>query len=330
MALKLYNTLTRQIEEFTPIKKNEVKIYTCGPTVYNYAHIGNLRAYICSDILRRFFEYHKYKIKHVMNITDIDDKTIKASQENKLPLIEYTQKFTKTFFDDCHDLNILPPTKEAKATEHIKEMISLIKKLLEKDIAYIGKDKSVYFSIMKFPEYGKLAKIEKSGLKIGLRVSHQEYDKDEAADFVLWKARTPEDGDAYWPAPFGEGRPGWHIECSAMSMKYLGETFDIHTGGVDHIFPHHENEIAQSKAATGKDLANYWFHYEHVMVDGERMGKRYKNFYTLNDIKEKKYQPRDLRYLYLTSHYRSKLNFTCNGDFEGFPTKTDLCDNSMR
>ncbi|MBU0647983.1 cysteine--tRNA ligase [Patescibacteria group bacterium] len=310
MALKLYNTLSRQKEEFKPLKENHVKMYVCGPTVYNYVTIANFRGYIIPDILRRYFEYHGYKIKHVMNLTDVDDKTIRVSQEQKISLAEYTQKYSDAFLEDANKLNIIPPTKICKATDHIKEMIKIIKYLLKKNIAYQGKDGSIYFSILKFEEYGKLAKLDKTGLKIGHRVSHQEYDKDQAADFVLWKAHTQADGENFWKSPFGPGRPGWSIECSAMSMKYLGETFDIHTGGVDLIFPHHENEIAQSECYTGKKFVNYWIHHEHILVNGQRMGKSLKNFYTVRDILDKNYSPRDLRYLYLSSHYRSKLNFT--------------------
>ncbi|MFA4930729.1 MAG: cysteine--tRNA ligase [Patescibacteria group bacterium] len=310
MALKLYNSLTKQKEEFVPIKPHAVTMYICGPTVYNYVHIGNLSAYVFADILRRYFEYDQYDIKHAMNITDIEDKTIKASQEQHVSLQEHTTKYTAAFFEDMQDLNIIPPHFMPRATEHIPEMLKIIKDLMKKNIAYQGQDGSVYFSIVKFPEYGKLAKLDKSGLKIGHRVDHQEYDKEQAADFVLWKARTPEDGDNYWPSPYGEGRPGWHIECSAMSMKYLGPRIDIHTGGVDNLFPHHENEIAQSESYTGKKFVNYWLHREHILVDGQKMSKSKGNFYTLRDIKHKKYTGRDLRYLFLTSHYRSKQNFT--------------------
>ena len=311
MALKLYNTLTRKKDEFKSIKENHVKMYICGPTVYNYVHIGNLSAYtIPPDILRRYFTYMGYKIKHVMNITDVEDKTIKSSLAKKQPLDEYTSFFTKSFMENLAELNILTPDIMPKATDHIKDMIKIIKKLIKLKYAYIGKDKSVYFSIVKFPEYGKLARLDKSGLKIGHRIDHQEYEKDQAADFVLWKSRTTEDGDIFWKSPFGEGRPGWHIECSAMSMKYLGEHFDIHCGAVDNMFPHHENEIAQSECYTGKKFVNYWLHREHVLVNGQKMSKSKNNFYTLSTIKKNGYQARDLRYLFLTSHYRSKLNFT--------------------
>lgn len=310
MSLKLYNTQTRQKDDFIPLKENEVKMYVCGPTVYNYVTIANLFAYIFPDVLRRYFEYKKLKIKHVMNLTDVDDKTIKTSQAQNIPLDEFTKKYINAFHDDLIDLNVLPPTKITRATEYIDEMIKLIQKLLDDKYAYIGQDQSVYFSIIKFPEYGKLSHLDKSGLKIGFRVDHQEYDKENAADFVLWKARAPEDGENFWPSPFGPGRPGWSIECSAMSMKNLGTTIDIHTGGIDLIFPHHENEIAQSECFSGRKFVNYWLHNEHVLINGQRMGKSLNNFYNLRDIQAKKFTGRDLRYLYLGCHYRSKLNFT--------------------
>lgn len=310
MALKLFNTFTRQKQEFKPIKANQVKMYTCGPTVYNFVHIGNLRAYTWVDILRKYFEYREFDVKHVMNITDIDDKTIKASQDQNISLSELTEKYTQAFMQNLLDLNITPPTKIVKATDHIKDMIKIIQDLIDKKIAYVGDDGSVYFSIVKFPDYGKLSKLDKSGIKIGFRINHQEYDKEQAADFVLWKAKTPEDGTVFWKSPWGEGRPGWHIECSAMSTKHLGNTIDIHTGAVDNIFPHHENEIAQSECYTGKKFVNYWLHNEHMLVNGQKMSKSKNNFYTLDSIKENKFEPRDLRYLIVSSHYRSKLNFT--------------------
>ncbi len=310
MSLRLYNTLSRQKEEFVPITENEVKMYVCGPTVYNYVTIANLFAYIYPDILHRYFVYQKYNIKHIMNLTDVDDKTIKTSQEQSLSLDEFTQTYIDAFLQDLKDLNIQSPSQLTRATEYIPEMIKIIQKLLDEKYAYIGQDHSVYFSIVKFPEYGKLAHLDTSGLKVGFRIDHQEYDKDNAADFVLWKARTPQDGDNYWPSPFGEGRPGWSIECSAMSMKNLGPTIDIHTGGVDLIFPHHENEIAQSECYSQQQFVHYWLHNEHILINGQRMGKSLHNFYNLQDVKNNKFSGRDLRYLYLGCHYRSKLNFT--------------------
>lgn len=306
--IRLENTLTGKKEEFKPIKGNTARFYTCGPTVYNFVHIGNLRTYIFEDILRRTLKYNGYKVLQVMNITDIDDKIIKrANAEHKDPK-EITIPYTEAFISDIGKLNIEKPEKMPKATDHIKEMIALIGKLLKKGYAYKGNDGSIYFDITKFDEYGKLGKIDKENLKSGARIEADEYNKDEVQDFVLWKARKQ--GEPFWKSPYGEGRPGWHIECSAMSMKYLGESFDIHTGAVDNIFPHHDNEIAQSEAATGKPLAKYWVHGEHLLVGGEKMAKSAGNFYTLRDIEEKGYEPLDFRYLTLNTHYRSKLNFT--------------------
>jgi len=311
MPLKLYNTLKRKKEIFRPIKKGFVKIYVCGPTIYNYVHIGNLRAYTFSDILRRFLKASGYKIKEVMNLTDVDDKTIRESQKQGKKLKEFTDKYKKAFLKNMKDLNIQKPEVMPCATEHIKEMVNLVKKLLDKGIAYKAKD-GIYFSIKKFKDYGKLSGIKTKNLKAGAskRVLKDEYDKENINDFVLWKFYDKEDGDVFWETEIGKGRPGWHIECSAMSMKYLGESFDIHIGGIDLIFPHHENEIAQSEAATGKKLANYWLHNEWILVDGKKMSKSLGNFYKLNDIIKKGYSPLDLRYFYLSAHYRKSLNFT--------------------
>jgi len=306
--IRLENTLTGKKEEFKPMKGNTARFYTCGPTVYNFVHIGNLRTYIFEDILRRTLKYNGYKVLQVMNITDIDDKIIKrANAENKDPK-EITVPYTEAFISDIKKLNIEKPEKMPKATGHIREMIVLIGKLLKKGYAYKGADGSIYFDITKFDEYGQLGKIDKDNLRSGARIEADEYNKDEVQDFVLWKARKP--GEPFWKSPYGEGRPGWHIECSAMSMKYLGESFDIHTGAVDNIFPHHDNEIAQSEAATGKMFAKYWIHGEHLLVGGEKMAKSAGNFYTLRDIEDKGYDPLDFRYLVLNTHYRSKLNFT--------------------
>ncbi len=311
MPLKLYNTLKRRKEIFKPIKKGLVKIYVCGPTIYNYVHIGNLRAYTFSDILRRFLKESGYKIKEVMNLTDVDDKTIRESQKQGKKLREFTDKYEKAFLENMKDLNIQKPEVMPRATEHIKEMVGLVKKLLDKGIAYKAKD-GIYFSIKKFKDYGKLSGIKIKNLKAGAgkRVLKDEYDKKNINDFVLWKFYDKKDGDVFWETEIGKGRPGWHIECSAMSMKYLGENFDIHAGGVDLIFPHHENEIAQAEAATGKKFVNYWLHNEWILVDGEKMSKSKGNFYKLNDIFKKGYSPLDLRYFYLSAHYRKPLNFT--------------------
>ncbi len=311
MPLRLYNTLKRKKEIFKSIKKDLVKIYVCGPTIYNYVHIGNLRAYTFSDILRRFLKASGYKIKEVMNLTDVDDKTIRESQKQGKKLQEFTKKYEKAFLENMKDLNIQKPEVMPCATKHIKEMVNLVRKLLDKGIAYKAKD-GIYFSIKKFKDYGKLSGSKTKKLKAGAskRVLKDEYDKKNINDFVLWKFYDKEDGNVFWETEIGKGRPGWHIECSAMSMKYLGESFDIHTGGVDLIFPHHENEIAQSESATGKKFVNYWLHNEWILVDGKKMSKSLGNFYKLNDIIKKGYFPLDLRYFYLSAHYRKPLNFT--------------------
>jgi cysteinyl-tRNA synthetase len=311
--MKFFNTMTRRLEEFKPINPSEVKMYTCGPTVYDYAHIGNFRTYAFEDLLRRYLKYKGYKVTQVMNITDVDDKIIKASRQNKIPAAEYSKIFTQSFFEDIKELNLEPAEIYPRATEHIPEMVQLIKTLIAKGIAYQGEDGSYYFSIAKFPAYGRLAHLEAQDLKIGARIKHDEYDKLSASDFALWKAWDEADGEVFWETELGKGRPGWHIECSAMSMKYLGESFDIHTGGVDNIFPHHENEIAQSEAATGKTFVRYWMHSEHLRVENQKMSKSLGNFYTLRSLKEKGFNPLTLRYVYISQHYRSKLNFTLEG-----------------
>jgi cysteinyl-tRNA synthetase len=312
-GIRLFNTLTRQKEQFNPMEKGKVGIYTCGPTVYDYAHIGNFRAFIFEDLLKRWLEHSGFQVNHVMNLTDVDDKTIKGSQKQEKPLREYTDFYAKAFFEDIQALNIEPATVYPRATDHIPEMIKIIKTLLQKGVAYSGGDGSVYFAISKFPEYGKLSHLKTAELKVGARVNQDEYAKEEAQDFALWKAYTPEDGNAYWETELGKGRPGWHIECSAMSMKYLGETFDIHCGGVDNMFPHHENEIAQSEAATGKPFVHYWMHNEHLLVEGKKMAKRLGNFYTLRDLLAKGLDPLAIRYLLLSTHYRQQFNFTFEG-----------------
>jgi cysteinyl-tRNA synthetase len=309
----LFNTLSRKKESFTPIQNGLVKLYTCGPTVYDYAHIGNFRAFLFEDILKRWLLYKGYKVNHIMNLTDIDDKTIKGSQKQGIPLRKYTDFYSTAFFEDIKALNIAPADMYPRATDHIPEMVQIIKTLLEKGVAYKGEDGSIYFSVCKFPEYGKLSHLKVGELKAGARVSQDEYAKEEAQDFALWKAWTPEDGDVYWETELGKGRPGWHIECSAMSMKYLGETFDIHCGGIDNMFPHHENEIAQSEAATGKTFVDYWMHNEHLQVEGKKMSKRFGNFYTLRDLLAKGYDPITIRYLLISTHYRQQFNFTFEG-----------------
>jgi len=308
--LYLFNTLIRKKEKFNPIDIGRVRMYTCGPTVYDYAHIGNFRAFIFEDLLKRWLEYLGFKVTHVMNITDIDDKTIKRSKEKKISLQQFTEFYLKAFFEDIKTLNIKPADHYPKATEHISEMVSLIKKLICDGFAYQSEEKSVYFAIKKFKKYGKLSNLQINNLKVGNRVKSDEYEKEQAQDFVLWKTWIPEDGEVYWETEVGKGRPGWHIECSAMAMKYLGETFDIHCGGVDNIFPHHENEIAQSEAVTGKTFVNYWLHNEHLLVEGRKMSKKSGNFYTLRDLLKQNIDPIAIRFLLLSTHYRAQFNFT--------------------
>jgi cysteinyl-tRNA synthetase len=319
---RFFNSFTREKEKFVPIEKGKVKMYTCGLTVYDFGHIGNYRAFIFEDLLRRWLEYRGFKVTQVMNLTDVDDKAIKASIKNKVPLKEYTERYTRAFFEDVATLNIEKAEHYPKATEHIPEMVALITKLIEKGYAYKGEDGSIYYEVSKFKDYGKLANIKVENLKLGSRVKVDEYAKEEAQDFALWKAWNEEDGDAFWEAPFGKGRPGWHIECSAMSMKYLGETLDIHCGGVDNLFPHHENEIAQSEAATGKKFVNYWLHNEHLLIDGRRMAKSLGNYYTVRDLVTKGYDPKSIRYLLLATHYRQQVNFT----FEGLEAAKNTLD----
>ena len=310
MTFSLYNTLARKKQIFKPIKEGEVRMYSCGPTVYDYAHIGNFRAYIVADVLKRWLLARGYKVSHIMNITDVDDKTIKGSIGQNISLREYTEKYANAFFEDVRTLSILPADVYPRATEYIDEMVEMVQALLKKGYAYKSEDGSVYYDISKFHGYGKLSKLKLEGLKAGARVSQDTYDKDEAQDFALWKAWTVEDGDVGWRTEIGKGRPGWHIECSVMSQKNLGAGFDIHTGGVDLIFPHHENEIAQSEAATGKKMVNWWVHNEHLLVEGKKMSKSLGNFYTLHQIVEKGYSPKAIRYILLATHYRQKLNFT--------------------
>ncbi|MBU0536800.1 MAG: cysteine--tRNA ligase [Nanoarchaeota archaeon] len=313
MPLKIYNTMTRKLEAFRPISAGKALIYSCGPTVYDYAHIGNFRAYICSDILVRYLEYQEFKVTQIMNLTDVDDKTIKGSIREKISLDEYTKKYKKAFFEDLEALNIRKADVYPEATKTIKEMVDIVKTLMEKGFAYKGDDGSIYFSVKKFKDYGKLAHIKTGDLKAGARVKQDEYEKEQANDFALWKAWDKDDGDVFWETEIGKGRPGWHIECSAMSMKSLGPTFDIHTGGIDLVFPHHQNEIAQSEAATGKKFVNYWVHNEWLLVDGKKMSKSLGNFFTLRDLMKKGYKPVAIRYLLMSAHYRTQLNFTEEG-----------------
>jgi len=313
LMLRFYNTMTRKKEFFKPIEKGKVRMYSCGLTVYDYAHIGNLRAYVFVDLLRRWLEYRGFNVKHVMNVTDVDDKTIRGMQKEGISLKQYTQRYIDAFFEDLQMLNIEKAKIVPKATEHIEEMIRLVEILMEKGYGYKGEDGSIYYSISKFKNYGKLSKMKIKELKAGARVKVDDYSKEQASDFALWRAWDPANGNVSWETKLGKGRPGWHLECSAMSMKYLGETLDIHTGGVDNIFPHHENEIAQSEAATGKKFVNHWMHNEHLLIKGERMGKSLKNFYTLRDLLRMGYDPIAVRYLLMSTHYRKQLHFTFEG-----------------
>src|SRR3990167_5062602 len=305
--MQLFNYLTRKVEPFDKRQEEEVGLYTCGPTVYDYVHIGNCRTFVFEDVLKRVLKFNNYKVKHVMNITDIEDKIFKKAQEEKVSIEQITKKYEKFFFDDLEKLNIQKADIYPRATDNINSMIQIIGVLLKKGFAYKGDD-GVYLSVEKFTPYGRLSGLDKKNLKKGARVNNDEYDKESWADFVLWKKSKL--GEPEFDAPFGKGRPGWHIECSAMSMKFLGETFDIHTGGVDLLFPHHENEIAQSEAATGKKFVNFWLEGEHLLIDGQKMAKSLKNIFTLEDIVKRGFDPLSLRYLFLTAHYRSKLNFT--------------------
>ena len=307
----LYNTLSKEKEEFKAIGGKEVRMYSCGPTVYNYPHIGNYRAYVFADTLKRVLEYSDYKVNHIMNLTDVDDKTIHNSQKEKKTLKEFTEFYTEEFFKDIKSLNILPPTKFTKATDYVDEMVEIIKKLIANRLAYKSEDGSIYFDIRKFPNYGKLSGmvLEKQKDNASGRIISDEYDKENAQDFALWKAWDEKDGEVFWDTEFGRGRPGWHIECSAMSMTNLGEELDIHTGGVDNIFPHHENEIAQSEGATHKQFVKYWMHNEWVLVDQKKMAKSANNFFTLRDITDRGISPIAYRFWLLMANYRTRVNF---------------------
>lgn len=312
--LQFYNTLTRQKEDFKPLEPGKVSMYTCGPTVYNYAHIGNFRAYMFEDLLRRYLKYRDYDVTQIMNLTDVEDKLIRDSRQAGTSLDDFTAVYKKAFFEDLHTLNIEPAEEYPAATDHIPEMVALIQQLLERGFAY-EVDGSIYYRIDRFPNYGKLSHLDAKDLQIGAsgRVDSDEYAKDDVRDFALWKAWTPDDGEVYWDTALGRGRPGWHIECSAMSMKYLGEHFDIHTGGEDNIFPHHDNEIAQSEGATGTTFVDYWLHCRHLLVDNQKMSKSLGNFYTLRDLLDKGFKPRGIRYALLATHYRQPMNFSLEG-----------------
>ncbi len=308
--LQFYNTLSRKKEAFIPIDEGSVRLYTCGPTVYNYAHIGNFRAYMFEDLLRRYLKYKGYAVTQVMNITDVDDKIIRDSHQAGVSIEEFTTQYKEAFFSDMETLRIEPAEYYPEATTHINTMVNMVEQLLEKEYAYRTKDGSIYYSVEKFNDYGQLANLNPDEMQHAERITDDEYEKEGIRDFALWKAWKPEDGEAYWETSLGKGRPGWHIECSAMSTKYLGNHFDIHTGGVDNIFPHHENEIAQTQAATGEPFVNYWLHCEHLIVEGQKMSKSLGNFYNLKDVLERGYAPEAVRYVLLSTHYRQKLNFT--------------------
>jgi cysteinyl-tRNA synthetase len=308
--MKIYNTLARALETFEPIEPGHARLYTCGPTVYDYAHIGNFRAYIFEDLLRRTLRYEGLRVTQVMNLTDVDDKTIRGARAQGVALDAFTRPFKQAFFEDLDTLNIERAEHYPAATEHIPEMIALIERLFAKGYAYRSEEGSVYFNIARFANYGRLQRLNATAMRSGARVALDEYDKENASDFALWKAWDPEDGAVVWDSPWGRGRPGWHIECSAMSMKYLGESFDLHTGGVDNIFPHHENEIAQSEAVSGRPFARYWMHCAHLGVEGRKMSKSLGNFHTLRDLRERGYSGREVRYVLLSAHYRQALNFT--------------------
>jgi len=308
--IQLHNTLSGKLEPFVPQKPGEVRMYTCGPTVYDYAHIGNYRTFVFQDILRRFLKLRGFELQHVMNLTDVDDRIIANAAAAGKNIRDYTERFAQAFFDDCKMLSIESPEHWIRATDHIDDMVQLIERLQEKTFTYASEG-SIYYRIAKFPNYGKLSKIDLTGIQAGARVDNDRYEKESARDFALWKAPKP--GEHFWETAIGPGRPGWHIECSAMAMKYLGETLDIHTGGIDLAFPHHENEIAQSEAATGKPFARYWLHAEHLLVEGEKMSKSLGNFFTLRDLLAKGYKPSALRFALASVPYRKQLNFTFDG-----------------
>ena len=314
MPLRFYNTLTRREEEFVPLQEGKVGMYTCGPTVYATPHIGNLRTFFFSDLVRRYLEYRGYDVRLVMNLTDVDDKTIRGAAGEGVSLNEYTEPFIDSLFADFERLGIRRADVHPRATHYIDGMVDIIRRLEERGLAYEAEG-SVYYDISEFAEYGKLSKVDVSAGRRGERVAADEYDKDDVRDFVLWKAVKPEDEEvgAAWDTPWGRGRPGWHIECSAMSMQELGETFDIHAGGVDLIFPHHEDEIAQSEGATGKPFVRYWLHGEFLLLEGDKMAKSTGNIFNLQDLIDRGVKPSSIRYLFLTAHYRSKLNFTFGG-----------------
>jgi cysteinyl-tRNA synthetase len=342
MALKLFNTLSRSVQEFTPLDPagKHAGMYCCGPTVYDFAHIGNWRTFVFGDLVRRYLEFKGYSVTHVMNITDVEDKIIRRVRETNTTLKEFTGKYEAEFIADLKTLNCQMPHQTPHATDFMSDIIALIEKLIQRGIAYKASDGSVYFSIDKYRgcgcTYGQLVKLNFDEMRVGERVKSDEYAKESVADFALWKARVPEDGNVFWPSPWGEGRPGWHIECSAMSMKILGPSFDLHLGGEDLVFPHHEDEIAQSEGAgvqpSGQRFVKYWLHGAHLMVEGKKMSKTLGNFFTLRDLLAKGFTGREIRYLLLTAHYRETFNFTIDG-LQGARTalaRIDECIGKLR
>ena len=342
MGLKLFNTLSRSVQEFVPLDGADKKagLYCCGPTVYDFAHIGNWRTFIFGDLVRRYLEFKDYSVEHVMNITDVDDKIIKRVRETGTPLRQFTGQYEAAFFDDLKALNCRLPHQTPRATEHIPEIIALIEKLKGRGLAYQAADGSIYFSIEKYRSsggrYGQLVNLNFDEMRVGERVRNDEYAKEAVADFALWKGRVPEDGEVFWPSPWGEGRPGWHIECSAMSMKLLGPSFDLHLGGEDLMFPHHEDEIAQSEGAAlqppGQRFVKHWLHGAHLLVEGKKMSKSLGNFFTLRDLLAKGFAGREIRYLLLTAHYRETFNFTLEGlqGARASLTRIDECLGKLR
>lgn len=328
MPIRFFNTMTRALEDFRPLEPGVVRLYTCGPTVHDFAHLGNFRTYVFEDVLRRYLRFRGLRVEQVMNITDVEDKIIRKTRAAGRPMAEVTAPFIQAFFEDLDRLNIERAEHYPRATEHVDGMVVMIRTLLEKGIAYRSDDGSVYYDITRFPEYGRLAHIQVEDLQAGARVAHDEYEKERAADFALWKAWDPSDGDVYWDQypDLGKGRPGWHIECSAMSTQYLGNHFDLHTGGVDNIFPHHQNEIAQTEPCTGERFVECWLHSEHLQIESQKMSKSLGNFFTLRDLLSaegnpsgRAWDPRSVRYLLLASHYRTRLDFT----FKGLQAATD-------
>ena len=329
MSTQFYNSLTRKKEIFKPIEPGKVKLYTCGPTVYDTAHIGNFRAFMFEDLLKRYLLLKGFEVKHIMNITDVDDKTIKRSFDENIPISELTKKYTGRFFEDLKVLKILPADNYPKATNHVPAMVRMIENLVKNKNAYITDDGSVYFAIDSYHDYGQLINLDFSQQKRSNRILADEYTKEKPQDFVLWKSWKEKEGDIFWDSPWGKGRPGWHIECSAMSTEYLGNHFDIHCGGVDNLFPHHENEIAQSVCATEEPFVNIWMHCEYLLVEKGKMSKSQGNYFRISDLIEKGFSGEILRYILLNTHYRSKLNFTMDKKHEAeqvIQRITDLYD----